>query len=234
MMIKAIALDDEPPALNVIKRFCQQTDYIRLVETFTKAEEAAGFLASHSIDLIFLDINMPAITGLEFKKKLPPAIMAIFTTAYTEFALEGFNLNAVDYLLKPFTYDRFRQAAEKAKTHYQGLQKDISPRPDHIMLRVDYSLVKVELAGILFIEGLDDYLKIHLINQKPIVVRMTMKAIAESLPGDDFVRVHRSYIVAFKKIDTVRNKVINIGDEVIPIGASFESRLYELMGRQAN
>jgi two-component system, LytTR family, response regulator len=234
MMIRAIALDDEPPALNVIRRFVQQADYIELLHTFTKAEEAAAYLLSSRVELLFLDINMPAVSGLDFKKKLPPEIMVIFTTAYSEFALEGFNLNAVDYLLKPYTQERFLQATEKAKLLFQANRLPAVQKPDHLTVRVDYALVKISLADILFIEGLDDYLKIHLVDHKPVVVRMTMKAITEKLPADDFIRVHRSYIIAFNKIGPVRNKTITIGEEVIPVGASYEAKLYELLGRQIN
>lgn len=234
MTIKAIALDDEPPALNVIKRFSQQTGFIDLIRTFSKAEEAAVYLSGFPVDLVFLDINMPAISGIEFKKRLPPQLMVVFTTAYTEYAIDGFNLNAVDYLLKPFTQERFTQAAEKARTLFQFQQQSIQQKPDHIMVRVDYSLVRLELADILFIEGLDDYLKIYMTNNKTLVIRMTMKAMADKLPATDFVRVHRSYTVAIKKIESVRNKAITIGEEIIPVGAIFDGRLQEILGRQIN
>lgn len=230
-MIRAIALDDEPPALNVIKNFCRNADYILLEKTFFKADEAATYMAESPVDLLFLDINMPSISGLDFKKKLDPKTMVIFTTAYSEFALEGFNLNAVDYLLKPFTLERFLQATEKAKRYYQTIHPDTAARPDHILVRVDYSLVKIELSNIVFIEGLDDYLKIYLTSQKPLVVRMTMKAMIEKLPQTEFVRVHRSYIVPLRKIESVRSKTISIGDEEIPIGTSYEAGFFELYGK---
>jgi len=230
-MIKAMALDDEPPALNVIRKFCDQIDYIDLVKSFTKAEEAAKYLANFPVDLLFLDINMPSISGIEFKKRVDPKTMVIFTTAYSEFAVEGFNLNAVDYLLKPFTPERFLQATEKAKAFYQVQHQNTANKPDHILVRIDYSLVKVMLSDILFIEGLDDYLKIHLQGQKPAVVRMTMKAIAEKLPQSDFIRVHRSYVVPLRKIDAVRNKTISISNEEIPIGVSYEVNFFAAFGK---
>lgn len=230
-MIKAIALDDEPPALEVIKNFCGLTDYIDLVKTFSKAEEAMKYLSNFPVDLLFLDINMPSISGIELKKKIDPRTMVIFTTAYSEFAIEGFNLNAVDYLLKPFTPERFLQATEKAKAYYQFIHQNALARPDHILIRVNYVLTRVTLNDILFIEGLDDYLKIHLKGQRPIVTRMTMKAILEKLPQSDFVRVHRSFIVPLSKIETVRNKFILIGGEEIPIGVSYESKFFEQFRR---
>lgn len=231
-MIKAIALDDEPPALDVLARFCSQTEYIDLVKTFTRSNDALKYLSNYPIDLLFLDINMPSISGLDFKKLVPPATMVIFTTAYSEFAIEGFNLNAVDYLLKPFTLERFLQATAKAKAYFQFLHQSESARQDHILVRVDYSLVKVPLDDIIFIEGLDDYLKIHLANQKPIVTRMTMKSIADKLPQQAFLRVHRSYIVALKKIEAVRNKIIFINGGEIPIGVSYEEKFLSVFGAQ--
>jgi len=227
-MIRAIALDDEPPALDVIESFCSLTDYIDLVKTFTRHDEAMKYLSTFPVDLLFLDINMPSISGIDFKKQLDPATMVIFTTAYSEFAVEGFNLNAVDYLLKPFTPERFSQAVEKAKAHYQILHQNALVKPDYISIRVEYSLVKVALTDIIFIEGLDDYLKIHLVGQKPAITRMTMKAMMDKLPQSDFVRVHRSYILSVTKIESVRNRLILINREEIPIGASYVSRFYEV------
>jgi DNA-binding LytR/AlgR family response regulator len=230
-MIKAIALDDEPLALDVIKSFCHLTDYIDLVKTFSRSEEAMNYVSNFPVDLLFLDINMPSISGLDFKKQINTKTMVIFTTAYSEFAIEGFNLNAIDYLLKPFTPERFLQATEKAKAYYQFLHQNVLAKPEHIAIRVNYVLTKVTLADIVFIEGLDDYLKIHLRGQKPLITRMTMKAILEKLPQSDFVRVHRSYIVPLSKIETVRNKFIVIEGEEVPIGISYEKRFYEVFGK---
>lgn len=195
-------------------------------KTFARATEAQEYLQKFPVDLLFLDINMPAISELEFKKQVSADTMAIFTTAYSEFALEGFNLNAVDYLLKPFTFDRFLQATEKAKACYQFLHQNIHAKPDHILVRVDYSLVKIVLADIIFIEGLDDYLKIHLADQKPVVTRMTMKGIMEKLPQSGFVRIHLSYIVPLSKIEAVRNKMVSINGEELPVGVSYEEKFF--------
>lgn len=223
-MIKAIALDDEPPALKILDNFCSRIDYIDLQKTFTRTEEAFEFLKNNQVDLLFLDINMPSITGIDFYKRLPEKIMVVFTTAFAEFAVEGFNLKAVDYLLKPFTYDRFLQSAEKAKEMYD-FQKRLQTEAtaEYIFLRIDYGMVKIFLNDILFIEGLDDYLKIHFNNQKPLIARLTMKALLEKLPAKEFIRVHRSYIISIKHIDSVRNKMIFIGGEEIPIGNSYEA-----------
>jgi DNA-binding LytR/AlgR family response regulator len=226
-MIKAIALDDEPPALEVIKSFCALTDYIELVKTFTRVEEAEKYLAEFAVDLIFLDINMPSVSGIDFTKQLGSGTMVIFTTAYSEFALEGFNLNAVDYLLKPIPPERFMQAAQKAKAYYHYLHPDMLSKTGHILIRVNYILTRILLSDILFIEGLDDYLKINLQGQKPVVTRMTMKNIMEKLPHG-FIRVHRSYIVPLSRIEAVNNKHIQIRGDEIPIGVSYEKKFYEV------
>jgi DNA-binding LytR/AlgR family response regulator len=221
-MIAALALDDEPPALKVLEKFCGKSELIDLQKTFTKPSDTQQYLTEHHIDLLFLDINMPSVTGIDFYKSLNQQIMVIFTTAYSEYAIEGFNLSAIDYLLKPYTYERFLQAATKADEYYKNiLKKEEIPNP-YLLIRADYSLVKILISEIIFIEGLDDYLKIHIANAKPVVARMTMKAILQKLPASDFIRVHRSFIVPFKRIEAVRNKIVYIGEEEIPIGSTYE------------
>lgn len=221
-MIKAIAIDDESPALKIIEAFCAKTDEINLLKTFTQPLEALRYIKKYPVDLLFLDINMPSISGIDFCKSVEKSKMIIFTTAYSDYAVEGFDLNAVDYLLKPFTYERFIQSTNKALEyyHFQKNTKDITKQ--HLFIRADYSLIKVDMNDILYIEGLDDYLKIVLQSRKPIVARMTMKNILDLLPENIFCRVHRSYIVSLANISSVRSKVIQIGGFKIPIGASYE------------
>ncbi|MGQ7946048.1 LytR/AlgR family response regulator transcription factor [Flavobacterium sp. WC2509] len=229
-MIKAIALDDEPPALDILQSFCEKINTIDLQKTFTKSEDAFKYLKKYPVDLLFLDINMPAISGIDFYKKLPHKTMVIFTTAYSEYAVEGFTLSATDYLLKPISLARFEQAVEKAYTQWKTQNQN--PEQQYLFIRADYSLIKILLSDILFIEGLDDYLKIHIQNQKTIVARMTLKAILEKLPEIDFVRVHRSFIVSISKIEKVRNKMIHINNEEIPISASYETTFFALLNKQ--
>ena len=222
-MIKAIALDDEPLALEIIETFARNLDGLVLEKTFTKTGAAFTYMEKNPVDLLFLDINMPAVSGVDFYHSIPYKPMLIFTTSYSEYAIESYNLNAVDYLLKPFTFARFEKAVEKAKVNYKsaslmGLQLTES----YLMLKADYGLVKITLADILFIEGLDNYLKIHLQNQQPSVIRMTMKSLLEKLPEKEFIRVHRSYIIPLNRIESVRNKMITIAGEEIPIGVSYE------------
>jgi len=225
-MIRAIALDDEAPALKVIENFCRKIEIIQLEHSFIKPGEALGYIRQSPIDLIFLDINMPSLNGLEFYQSLGSNVMVIFTTAYGEYAVEGFNLNAVDYLLKPFTFDRFQQAVNKAFDLLDYRQNKISS-PEYILIRADYSLIKVRTAEILFVEAADDYLKIHLENKSPLMVRMTMKGLMDTLPPGEFIRTHRSYIVSFHRIENVRNKTLSIGDKDIPIGVNYEKAFYQ-------
>ncbi|WP_269226768.1 LytR/AlgR family response regulator transcription factor [Flavobacterium eburneipallidum] len=229
-MIKAIALDDEPPALDVLQSFCDKIDYVDLQKTFTKSDDAFKYLKKYPVDLLFLDINMPSISGIDFYKKLPHKTMVIFTTAYSEYAVEGFTLSATDYLLKPFSFSRFEQAVEKAYSHWKIQNQN--PEQQYLFIRADYSLIKIPIADILFIEGLDDYLKIHIQNQKTIVARMTLKAILEKLPASEFVRVHRSFIVPISKIEKVRNKIIYINEEEIPVSASYETAFFALLNKE--
>jgi DNA-binding LytR/AlgR family response regulator len=227
-MIKAIAIDDELPALKIIELFCERTGLVELQKTFSKPTEALKHLRKFPTDLLFLDINMPAMSGIELYKSIEQNTMVIFTTAYSEFAVEGFNLNAVDYLLKPYTYERFLQAVNKAKelsSTPMAVEKNLE---QFLFVRADYSLVKIAIKEITLIEGLDDYLKIHLETGKNVVTRMTMKGILEKLPSTDFIRVHRSFIIPVHKVETVRKKIIYVSGKEIPIGSSYEEEFFSI------
>jgi len=226
-MIRAIALDDEPPALQVLETFCSQVNYIDLKRCFTKTDEAFDYLDKNEVDLLLLDIHMPALSGIDFYKRTGQKPMVIFTTAYSEYAVEGFNLNAIDYLLKPFTQKRFLQAVEKAKEHYMTLHPAAKMEQPYILIRADYSLIKVMIDDILFVESLDDYVRLHLMGQKPLLARLTLKALLEKLPPELFIRVHRSFIVSIHHIEKVRNKVILIAGTEIPLSSSYEDIFFE-------
>lgn len=229
-MIKAIAVDDELPALSVIESFCTRFSFISLEKTFNRPSDALKYLDKFPVDLLFLDINMPSLSGIEFYRQVKQSTMVIFTTAYSEYAVEGFNLSAVDYLLKPFTPERFEQAVQKAYDYFNYLNKKENEELKYLYIRADYTLHKLAIDDILFIEGLDDYLKIHLRGARPLIARMTIKSMLDKLPIRDFVRVHRSFIVPFNKIESVRNKTITLAGEEIPIGASYEKGFMERFG----
>jgi DNA-binding LytR/AlgR family response regulator len=226
-MIKAIAIDDEPPALAVIENFCGQLDFLQLQKTFTKPNEALKYMRKFPVDLLFLDIQMPSLTGIELYKSIQQDTMVIFTTAHSEYAVEGFNLKAVDFLLKPYTFERFLQAVNRAHDFSTGSSGPAESQ-QYLFVRADYSLIKITIADILYIEGLDDYLKIYIQNQKTIVTRMTMKSILGKLPAAEFVRVHRSFIIPFKRIENVKNKSVTLEGKEIPIGNSYEEDFHKL------
>lgn len=223
-MIKAIAIDDEPPALQVLESYCSKTNLITLEKVFTSTVEALKYLEQHVVDLLFLDIHMPAISGIDFYKSLSRKAIVIFTTAYSEYAVEGFNMKAADYLLKPFHYKRFLQAATKAKRQFDLLEQSKDTGLEgYLVVHSGYSLLKIALADIFFIEGIDDYLKIYSKGQAPIATRLTLEAILEQLSDSHFVRIHRSYIVSLSKIEDMQNRIVRVGGEEIIVGAKYES-----------
>jgi DNA-binding LytR/AlgR family response regulator len=228
-MIKAIALDDEPLALNVIENFSAQAGFVQLDKTFTKPVEAVKYLDSFPVDLIFLDIRMPSISGLDLYKSIRQDTMVIFTTAYSEYAVQSYELSAVDYLLKPFTYDRFLQGVGKAREFMDYSRSKEKPGSDFFYVRADYSLIKITYRDILFIEGLDDYVRFHLEGQKPVVARMTMKSVMLKLPAARFHQVHRSFIVPLDRVGHIRKNRIHILDREIPIGLSYKEAFLKLV-----
>lgn len=227
-MIQAIALDDEPLALQVLEDFCSKTDLIKLEKSFTKPNDALKYLSQFPTDLLFLDIKMPSINGIDFHKMLPHNYLVIFTTAHSEFAVEGFNLDAVDYLLKPFSFDRFIKAITRANEYYQSLKQSPASK-QYFFVRADYSLIKINFADILYIEGLDDYVKIHMENQRAIVPRLNIKSILEKLPANEFIRVHRSFIVPLSRVKNIRNKHVLINDMPIPISSKYEEDFLKMI-----
>ncbi len=231
-MLNCIALDDEPLALEILQTFAEQVDFLDMKKTFTNPAEATRYLHNYPVDLLFLDIQMPDVNGIDFFKSLKrDDYMLIFSTAYSHYAIEGFNLNAIDYLLKPFTFERFRQAVQKAADYHQYMRGK-QQESVFLYVRAEYSLLKIALQDIICIEGFDDYVKIHLSGQKkPVLTRMNLKSIAEKLPAAHFVRVHRSFIVPLSKIEQVRNKVIHLGAMEVPIGANYEQDFYAVFGR---
>lgn len=219
-MITAIAIDDEPLGLKIISHYCDQIDFITLEKTFTQQSEALKYLRKYPVDLIFLDIQMPNKNGIDFYKMLDNDTMVIFTTAHSQYAVEGFNVNATDYLLKPFSEDRFMMAIQKARNEFE-FRKNQSVQT-HLMIRADYKLNRIEFEDILLIEGLDDYVQIHLTNKTKIVARLSMKGILEKLSEKEFIRVHRSFIIPIKKVKSIQNKTIQIEEFLIPIGDTYK------------
>lgn len=225
-MINAIAIDDEPLALSVLETLCNRTEGIRLLKTFTQPNEALKYLRKFPADLIFCDIQMPSITGINLVKSLQQNTMVIFTTAFSKYAAVSYELNAIDYLLKPINQKRFGQAVTKALEYFDYITKKEQDATKSIFIRADFSLVKIPLADILYIEGLADYLKIYIKDRKTVVARMPMKEMMEKLPPADFIRVHRSFILPFRKIEAVRGTTVFIDDKEFPIGRTYSEDFF--------
>jgi len=235
-MLRCLAIDDEPLALELLEDNISQVPYLKLEGKCSNAFEALKFLQEQTVDLIFLDIQMPGLTGLQFIQSLTQRPMIILITAYEKFALEGFNLDVIDYLVKPVPLDRFIKACNKAWELYnlrlKKTETSSSIEPEFFFVNVEYSLLKVEFADIQWIEGLKDYIRIHLKNSsKPVITRMSMKAIEEELPSSRFIRVHKSFIVSVSAITSVRKNSIFIGVEEIPIGDNYKDAVNMIINK---
>lgn len=225
-MVKAIAIDDEPLALTIIEHFCKENTNIELIQTFTNQSEALMFLSSNTVDLIFLDIQMPQKNGIQFYEDLDATTKpkVIFTTAYEQYAYKGFEVDAIDYLVKPIDQDRFNKAIDKANWVIENSERSATIE-DHIMIRADYKNNKVLLEEIIFIEGLDDYVQIHLKNKPKIVARMSMKNMIDKLPENLFIRIHRSFIVPIVDIQSIDAKHIYLENNTFPIGETYKNEV---------
>lgn len=232
-MIRAIAIDDEPPALEIISHFCHKSEFVQFERGFTNPEEGLRYLKKFPVDLLFLDISMPGMSGLELLKLIENRPLVIFTTAYGQYAVESYELDAVDYLLKPFSEERFMKAVNKARD-FMKLGISSLNQQGFFFVRADYSLIKINIQEIRYIEGLDDYVKIHLENNQMVITRMTLKNILEKLPANAFIRVHRSFIVPIEKISSVKNKQIRVGSRDIPLGNAFEDEFFKRIGARMN
>jgi len=235
-MLRCIAVDDEPLALELLEDNISKVPYLQLVAKCSNAMEAMKVLQQQPADLIFLDIQMPGLTGLQFIQSMTEKPMIILITAYEKFALEGFNLDVTDYLVKPVSLDRFVKACNKAKELYElknRPNKDASSNPDYFFVNVDYSLLKINFNDIRYVEGLKDYIKIHLkSSSRAIITRMAMKAIEEELPVAKFLRIHKSYIVSLEHITAIRKNSVFLDEMELPVGENFREAVLNLTGRQ--
>lgn len=231
-----VIVDDEPLALDLLESYVRKTPFLELAGKYSSAVQALRELSDHRADLMFLDIQMPELSGLEFSKMLPPDTRIIFTTAFDQYALDGYKVNALDYLLKPISYVDFLRAADKALHWYERTHPD-APRDeeiDSIFVKSEYKLVQVELRRILYVEGLKDYVKIYEEdNPKPILSLMSLKAMEDLLPASQFMRVHRSYIVRKDKIRIIDRGRIVFGKAYIPISDSYKPAFQEYLDRRS-
>ena len=222
MPIRCIAIDDEPPALVLLKEYIGRCPELELVTVFDDAIAGAEYLRQHPVDLLFADINMPDITGLDLVRSLDQRPMVIFTTAHKNFALDGFELDAVDYLLKPVSFDRFARAVAKAAEYFEYKKKPVPSESGSLFVYSEYRVVKVPLEDIEYVESLEDYVRIHLGSGKPVMTLMTMKKLLEKLPARQFSRIHRSYIVATGKVRSVQGRKARLASGAeLPISDSY-------------
>jgi len=225
-MISCIAIDDEPLALEQIADYIRKTPFLKLFGLFESALQALDLLATTPIDLMFVDINMPDLSGMDFVKSLenPPKI--VFVTAYTEHALESYRVDAIDYLLKPVSYIEFLKSANKIKTWFitnQQNSTEVNSNKDFLFIKSDYKILRINFDDIKYIEGMNEYVRIHLTHSKPVMTLLSMKSIENQLPADRFMRVHRSYIVSLSKISVIeRNRIVFDGKVYIPVSEQYK------------
>lgn len=232
MTLNCAIVDDEPLALNLLESYVNKTPFLTLAGKYSSAVQAMKELPGKQIDLLFLDIQMPELNGLEFSKMVNSHTRIVFTTAFGQYAIDGYKVNALDYLLKPISYVDFLQAANKAVQWFELLQQP-KEEIDSIFVKSEYKLVQIELKDILYVEGLKDYIKIYEEgNSKPILSLMSMKAMEEMLPASRFMRVHRSYIVQKDKIRIIDRGRIVFGKNYIPVSDSYKQTFQEFLDKR--
>lgn len=230
-MIRCLVVDDEPLALDILEDYIRKVPFLELVKTTTSAIEGLSLVQNGSVDLVFLDVQMPELTGIQFLKIINGKCDVILTTAYSQYALDGYDLDVVDYLLKPIAFDRFYKASQKV-LQAKNIPAQIQPEPvskanhDFIFVRTEHKIQKIYLDDILFIEGLKDYISIFTPTER-IITLQNMKKMEDSLPEKSFIRVHKSYIIAISKIESIERSRIQIGDKIIPIGDTYRDNFFK-------
>ena len=234
-MITAIAIDDEPLALQLIVDYIQKTPDLILVGQFENPLEAAQYISKNPIDIVFTDIQMPGLNGIEFTRSMVNGPVVIVTTAFSKYAIEGFKLDIADYLLKPFTYEEFLTSVHKAERMIRSVTKpadDVLSNNEFLFLKSDYKIKRINFQNILYIEGLKEYVKVYtMLSDKPILSLSSLKILEIKLPADRFMRVHRSFIVNLEKIETIDRSRIVFGKKYIPIGDQYKDNFQEFLDK---
>ena len=242
MKLKCAIIDDEPLAVELLASYVAKIPFMELKGKYYNAVEAMEGLSGNAVDVVFLDIQMPELNGLELSKMLPESTRIIFTTAFEQYALEGFRINALDYLLKPISFSDFLEACNKALTWFEMVSRadsaatsaENAPEPESIFVKSEYKLLQIRLDDIRYIEGLKDYVKIYTESRpRPVLSLMNMKAIEQMLPSSRFIRVHRSYIVAKNKIQEIERNRIVFGQTYIPVGDSYKQAFQDFINGKA-
>ncbi|MGN7811218.1 LytR/AlgR family response regulator transcription factor [Flavobacterium sp. 22076] len=228
MAFKCIILDDEPPATRILENYIGKVSFLEKTEVFNDSLKALEFLNTQSVDVIFLDIQMPQLTGLQISRIISKDIKVIFTTAYPDFALEGFELNAVDYLLKPISFERFYQAVSKLNTQSKTVVSNQNNLPDFLFIKTDgkNKFQKVFLNDILYVESLQNYVCIHTSKQQ-IITHSSLKNVIESLPENNFIQIQKSYVVSLKHLESTDNYSVYINGKELPIGAAYKEAFFD-------
>jgi DNA-binding LytR/AlgR family response regulator len=226
MKINCLIVDDEPIARQIVQEFVEELDWLQLVGQAESPLKAIHLLTQHSVDLLFLDIEMPQMSGLELLKNLPNPPAVIVTTAYPQYALEGFELSVLDYLLKPISIERFLKAALKAKVFFEQKNKPSAPTADYFFVKCDGNIERIELRELLYVKALENYIIIQT-TQRKYVTYLTMKGLEEYLPAGQFVKIHKSYLVPIAKIDSIEGNEVKIGNEKLPLSRNLRAEVLE-------
>lgn len=235
--ISCVIVDDEPYALELIQNYVSKTPFLELKGKCSNAFDALEILNNEKIDVIFLDIQMPELTGIELSKTISKETRIIFTTAFSEYALDGFKVDALDYLMKPFNFEEFYNAALKAKEWFGLKRKSVSETAannDFIFVKSEYKQLKIKLEDVLYFEGLKDYIKIWLVNQpKAILTLMSLKSLEEELPESKFMRIHRSFVIALDKIEEIERNQVIINKQRITVAEQYKSKFQSFIGKNS-
>ena len=235
MKLRTIAIDDEPLALHLVSDYIDKTPFLELLGAFDNPLDVLDFLSTQAVDLIFVDIQMPDLTGIEFARSLENSPKIVFTTAYEKYAVEGFKLNAIDYLLKPFSYEEFLKAAQKARKQAEleaNALPSIEANSQFLFLKSEYKIRRINFNDILYIEGLKDYIKVYTKGEeKPVLSLNSMKSLEQKLPENKFMRVHRSFIVNLDRIDTIERSRIIFGKTYIPVSDQYKAKFQEFLDK---
>ncbi|KJD34523.1 chemotaxis protein CheY [Tamlana nanhaiensis] len=243
LTLNCVIVDDEPMALNLVESYVKKTPFLVLKNKFSSAIEALTYVTTNPVEVLFLDIQMPDLTGLELSKMLPKQTKVVFTTAFDKYALDGFKVDALDYLLKPFDYAEFLMAANKAKNWFNLVNKTQEPvkietaeasKKEFLFVKSEYKQLRIKLDDVLYFEGLKDYIKIWLKNEsKAILTLMSLKSLEEQLPSDEFMRVHRSFIVSLNNIDVIERSQIVINKQRITVSEQYKPKFLEFLNKNS-
>lgn len=240
MTLNCITVDDEPLALGLVSSFVEQTPFLHLQGRYINALDALEAITKETIHLVYLDIQMPELTGMELAKVLSQSSQAqtriVFTTAYNQFAIQGYEVDALGYLLKPFGYNQFLATAMKARKHFENLREipnetELESGENYLFVKSEYKLVRIDFDSILFVESFKDYVKIHLVTGTSVVSHSSLKAIEEKLPSGKFLRIHRSFIISVGKVDSISKSAVHLGNVDIPVGDLYKEAFKELLGK---